>query len=77
MTKLRRTTRRPGQTCTLTFKLDAGGESILLSAPDGTLIDRVDFGQQSPDKTMGRSGDEEIVALATPSPVAANGVGGD
>jgi len=56
------------------FKLDAGGESILLSAPDGTLIDRVDFGQQSPDKTMGRSGDEEIVALATPSPVAANGV---
>lgn len=25
------------------FKLDAGGESILLSAPDGTLIDRVDL----------------------------------
>ena len=56
------------------FKLDAGGESILLSAPDGTLIDRVDFGPQSPDKTMGRSGNGEIVALATLSPTAANGV---
>ena len=54
------------------FKLAAGGESILLSAPDGTLIDRVDFGQQSPDKTMGRT-DGEIAALASPSPEAANG----
>ena len=55
------------------FKLDAGGESILLSAPDGTLVDRVDFGAQSPDKTMGNSGGE-IVALANPSPGAINGV---
>ncbi len=54
------------------FSLNAGGESILLSAPDGTLVDRVDFGQQVPDKTMGRiSG--ATVALATPSPRAANG----
>jgi len=56
------------------FKLGGSGESILLSAPDGTLIDRVDFGQQSPDKTMGRSGEGEIVALSTPSPGAANSV---
>ena len=55
------------------FKLDAGGESILLSAPDGTLVDRVDFGQQSPDKPMGRSAGGELVALANPSPGAVNG----
>ncbi len=54
------------------FKLGAGGESILLSAPDGTLVDRVDFGPQSPDKSMGRSGGE-IVALANPSPGGING----
>lgn len=54
------------------FRLGAGGESLLLSAPDGTLIDRVDFGRQSPDKTMGRIG-EEIFALASPSPGATNG----
>jgi hypothetical protein len=29
------------------FKLSAGGESIILSAPDGTEIDRVDFGSQT------------------------------
>ena len=50
----------------LPFKLAAGGESILLSAPDGTLIDRVDFGRQSPDKTMGRAGNS-IVALSQPT----------
>lgn len=56
----------------LAFKLGAGGESILLSAPDGSLIDRVDFGSQSPDKTMGRV-NGGIFALATPSPNEANG----
>jgi hypothetical protein len=54
------------------FKLGAGGESILLSAPDGSLIDRVDFGAQSPDKSMGIFGGE-IVALANPSPRVING----
>ena len=54
------------------FALSAQGESILLSAPDGTLIDRVDFGPQSPDKSMGQSGGE-AVALASPSPLAVNG----
>jgi hypothetical protein len=56
----------------LAFRLDAGGESILLSAPDGTLIDRVDFGPQSPDKTMGRA-EGRITALAVPSPNSVNG----
>ena len=54
------------------FKLGVDGESILLSAPDGSLIDRVDFGRQSPDKTMGLS-EGGIAALASPSPGAANG----
>jgi hypothetical protein len=36
------------------------------------LVDRVDFGPQSPDKSMGRSGGE-IVALANPSPGGING----
>lgn len=54
------------------FKLGAGGESILLSAPDGALIDRVDFARQSPDKSMGRLGDE-VLALASPSPGTTNG----
>jgi len=54
------------------FKLESGGESLLLSAPDGSLIDRVDFYRQSPDKTMGRLGNE-ILALASPSPGAMNG----
>jgi hypothetical protein len=54
------------------FKLGAGGESILLSAPDGTLIDRVDFEGQSPDKTMGKS-QNEVVALANPTPGEING----
>jgi hypothetical protein len=53
------------------FKIGAGGESLLLSAPDGTLIDRVDFERQSPDKTMGRFA-EVTVALATPTPGASN-----
>ena len=54
------------------FKLGVDGESVLLSAPDGSLIDRVDFGRQSPDKTMGLS-EGEIATLASPSPNAANG----
>jgi hypothetical protein len=49
------------------FRLSATGESLLLSAPDGSLVDRVDFATQSPDKTMGRS-EGAVVALATPTP---------
>ncbi len=56
----------------LPFGLNSDGESILLSAPDGSLIDRVDFGPQSTDRTMGRVAGQ-IVALAEPSPLGANG----
>ena len=57
----------------LPFKLAVGGESILLSAPDGTLIDRVDFDRQSPDKTMGRS-EESVVALSQLTPRLPNAI---
>ncbi|MGC6464340.1 MAG: lamin tail domain-containing protein [Akkermansiaceae bacterium] len=56
----------------LPFKLSASGDSIILTAPDGSLIDRVDFARQSPDKTMGRLGTDTL-ALATPSPGETNG----
>lgn len=56
----------------LPFQLSSGGESLLLSSPDGVLVDRVDFAAQSPDKTMGRLRNE-VVVLADPSPGAANG----
>ncbi|MEJ6560087.1 MAG: lamin tail domain-containing protein [Akkermansiaceae bacterium] len=55
------------------FKLGVGGESILLSAPDGTLVSRVDFGQQVADKTEGRTSSGDVSALASPSPGSING----
>lgn len=39
------------------FKLDASGEDIVLTAPDGTLIDNITFGTQSGDISYGREKD--------------------
>ena len=36
------------------FKLSAGGESVILSDPDGNEVDRVDFGEQETDVAFGR-----------------------
>ncbi len=36
------------------FKLSGSGEMLVLSAPDRTVIDRVVFGQQTPDISIGR-----------------------
>ena len=55
------------------FRLSADGESIVLSAPDGTVVDQVEFGRQSPDKTMGKLAGE-VVVLSSPSPGEMNGV---
>lgn len=59
------------------FKLSAGGESIVLRAPDGTLIDAVDFGPQAIDQSHGRSpdGGNIIVEQRIPTPGKLN-VGG-
>ena len=56
------------------FKLSAGGGAIVLSAPDGTLVDAVSFGTQTTDRTEGRypDGAAEIHALTLPTPAAAN-----
>lgn len=56
------------------FKLSAGGETLELTAPDGTRIDLATFGPQDTDKTSGRwagSGDS-VVPLTSPSPGAVN-----
>lgn len=56
------------------FRLSAAGETLELTAPDGTRIDLVTFGPQDPDKTSGRwagSGDS-VVLLSSPTLGAAN-----
>jgi hypothetical protein len=56
------------------FKLNNGGESILLSAPDDREIDHVTFGDQSGDLTEGRYPDSgaAVFNLTVPSPGTAN-----
>ena len=62
----------------LPFKLDAGGEAILLFDPDGRLADEVIFGEQKPDEAMGRPGDNgEPKRLAKATPGAPNDDGGN
>ncbi len=56
------------------FKLSASGGSILLSAPDGTLVDAVAFGRQFADRTEGRypDGTAGTLELSLPTPGTAN-----
>ncbi|MDB6171929.1 MAG: CotH protein [Chthoniobacteraceae bacterium] len=56
------------------FKLAGGGEALVLSAPDGTLIDSVVFGPQTEDRTEGRfpDGGAMIRALSLPTPGRSN-----
>ena len=56
------------------FKLSAAGGNILLSAPDGTLVDAVAFGAQTTDRTEGRyaDGTDGVHALTLPTPGTAN-----
>jgi hypothetical protein len=56
------------------FKLNASGGAILLSAPDGTLVDAVAFGAQTTDHTLGRypDGAAGSLALTLPTPGSAN-----
>nr|WP_320014849.1 CotH kinase family protein [uncultured Desulfobacter sp.] len=55
------------------FKLSASGETILLSSPDLTLMDQVDFEEQSPDLSMARfpNGTGEFTQM-TPTFLAEN-----
>ncbi len=56
------------------FKLSADGGSIMLSAPDGTLVDAVAFGVQTTDRTEGRypDGAAGSLQLTLPTPGTAN-----
>lgn len=57
------------------FKLSSSGETVALFDTDGTtLVDSIEFGEQSTDVAYGRSpdGGETLGVLATPSPNATN-----
>jgi len=55
------------------FALSGSGESIVLSAPDGQIVDSIDFGVQSTDVSDGRYADSEseVYFLSVPTPAAA------
>ncbi|HEY9175441.1 MAG TPA: lamin tail domain-containing protein, partial [Verrucomicrobiae bacterium] len=44
----------PGRDLHVNFKLSLGGEALGLFAPDGSVVDAFDFGQQTNDVSMGR-----------------------
>ena len=56
------------------FQTQRGRAAIVLSAPDGTLVDSVPSARKRPDRTEGRypDGTAGIRALTLPTPVAAN-----
>jgi len=56
------------------FKLSKGGESIVLRAPGGQVIDQVNFGLQQSNISEGRwaDGSNNIMTLYPPTPGAAN-----
>ncbi len=56
------------------FKLSTSGETLLLSAPGGQVVDTVTFGAQADDVSQGRypDGAGTLVALAARSPRASN-----
>ena len=62
----------PAQDLHVPFKLSASGESLLLSTPDGRLVDQVSFGPQTPDLSEGRYQDSAAKTLTLPTPGAPN-----
>lgn len=56
------------------FQLDADGESLVLSRPDGVVADRIDFGRIPRDVSFGRPADapNTWAFFAEPTPGAAN-----
>ena len=57
------------------FKLSGSGEAIALFAPDGTLIDSVEFGPQEPNVSEGRAtngGPGGLVRFLNPTPGRSN-----
>ncbi|NNC82149.1 MAG: hypothetical protein HKN79_01105 [Flavobacteriales bacterium] len=60
------------------FKLSAAGEDILLSAPDASLLDAIDFGPIVTDRSFGRfcDGEDLWTTFDAPSPGYGNCVNG-
>ena len=58
----------------LPFKLSISGETLTLTAPDGTIVDTVTFTQQVTDVSQGRSpdGSATIAFLGAPTAGSAN-----
>jgi len=54
------------------FKLDAGGESIYLSDPDGNLLDSLSFGRQIDNISFGRGPNGLYTNFNNPTPGLAN-----
>lgn len=56
------------------FRLSQSGESLLLTGPDGQIVDRLDFGPQTPDTADGRwpDGGPVVGPLRRASPRAPN-----
>jgi len=64
--------RGPGELHT-NFKLDREGETVLLVHPSGTILDRVTFGPQLTDRSLGRFPDGSTTfVIAEPTPGDAN-----
>lgn len=55
------------------FRLSANGEGIVLVAADGTVIDAVAFGPQSPDVSEGRVPDGGVIAGVLPAATPGDG----
>lgn len=67
---------QPGSEPHVNFRLNQGGEELLLVAPDGSVLDRIRFGAQEADRSGGRLPDGGRVAvgpLTRPTPRAENG----
>ncbi len=58
----------------LPFKINAAGEDLLISAPDGTLLDLISFGQQAADISLSRlpDGTGDWIICPSPTPGASN-----
>lgn len=58
----------------LPFKLSAGGESLILSTPDGAVLDFATWGPQEANRSSGRTSDGvlRVAALTLPTPGRAN-----
>lgn len=56
------------------FRLASGGETLILSGPDGTIVDQVDFAAQERDVSEGRlpDGGAQVVRFFSPTPGSAN-----